>query len=156
MDMTTAISTAFTILMILCHLFEVAFYYHDRRIGKWEKVSKTRYHLHRYRLILTWIPSLLLFVSYLVFLLAPHPNASLNKVGPRQDWQLGMKERELSINADIAGGGVRYAFLIQAVVLSLAVLLGFFHGSKTAVRELGMYILTGKCLFSGFPYLDFP
>jgi hypothetical protein len=150
MELITAIFTAFAIPMILCHLFEVAFYYHDKRIGKWEKVTELRYRLHRYNLIITWIPSLPLFVSYLVFLLMPHSSGSSNKVHSRQDRQLPREETEQSINADITGGGIRYAFLTQAVVLSLAVLLGFFHQSKTAVKELGMCILTSKCLFSSF------
>jgi hypothetical protein len=150
MESITAMFAVFTIPMIICHLIEVAFYYHDRRIGKWEKVTELRYRLHRYSLIITWIPSLPLFVSYLVFLLMPHPNDSSNKVRSRQNQQLARGGSEPPINADITGGGVRYAFLIQAVVLSVAVLLGFFHRSKTAVRDHAMCIFACKYLFKVF------
>jgi hypothetical protein len=144
MEWFPVLFVAWSALLALGCLVELGFYYHDKRLGKWTKVSRKIRKLQKLNLIILWIPPLPFLVLSLVLMLSEL--SSIRASQPRQglDLRSTTEDNQESVNADIAGAGIRYALLMQAGVLALAVLLGLFHKNKTGVKELGISILVCK------------
>jgi hypothetical protein len=142
-----AILIAWSALVVLAYLFELGLYYYDRGLGKWTAILPRLHQVRKKIYVLVWASSLPLLLTCLVHMLSRVSSIRDSQSRLKLDQPSTKGDDEESINADIAGDGVRYAMITQAVVLALAILLGLFHSNRTAVKELGMVILACKSYF---------